>query len=401
MVTLGCDDLLEVDAPDRIPAEGLAVPANAELLLNGAIGDFECAYGAYVTLSAVMAGEFLDATQTAARWPYERRNVLPSETLYSTSGCEGLGIYTPLSTARWSADNILQHLQKWTDQEVPNRQKMIATAAAFSGYSHLLLGEAFCTVAIDLSEELPHTTVIQRAVERFTTAINAAQAAGDAAILNLARVGRARAYLALGQNQQALTDAQAVPANFVYNATASAANPRRYNRVYAQSGEGSAGGTSLSVAPSYRNLTYAGKPDPRVPHSGLLRTNPDGTPLYVQRKYTSQASPIPIATGKEAQLIVAEIQGGQTAVNIINALHAAVGLDPFPGGTAQEIRDQVIEERRRELWLQGTRFFDIRRLNLPLDPPPGTPYRKGGTYGSDRCFPLPDVEVLNNPNIKR
>jgi hypothetical protein len=49
--------------------------------------------------------------------------------------------------------------------------------------------------------------------------------------------------------------------------------------------------------------------------------------------------------------------------------------------------------------LEGHRFFDIRRLNLPLVPAPGTTYRKGGTYGDNRCFPLPDVEIRNNPNI--
>jgi hypothetical protein len=59
----------------------------------------------------------------------------------------------------------------------------------------------------------------------------------------------------------------------------------------------------------------------------------------------------------------------------------------------------VIEERRRELFLEGHGFHDIRRLNLPLDPVPDTPYRKGGLYGADRCFPLPDVERRNNPNV--
>jgi hypothetical protein len=32
-------------------------------------------------------------------------------------------------------------------------------------------------------------------------------------------------------------------------------------------------------------------------------------------------------------------------------------------------------------------------------PEPGTAYRKGGLYGTDICFPIPDVEIRNNPNI--
>jgi len=396
---VGCGDLLDVQPPDLIPADGLADPANAELLLNGAMGDFECAFGSYVALTGVMAHEMIDATQTAARWPYDRRNVIPADALYGTSSCTGLGIYTPLSTARWSSDYILGNLQEWSNDDVPNRQELIAKAAAYSGYSHLLLGEAFCTVAIDLSGELPSSTVIQMAVDRFTTAIEAAQAAGATDILNLARVGRARAYLGLGETSSALADAQAVPAEFEWVASASGDFSRRANRIYAQNGLGSTAGTALSVGDEYRNLTYNGQPDPRVPVSDFIRVNTDGTDLYLQLKYSSLADPLPIATGDEARLIVAEVQGGQTAVDIINALHAAAGLDPFPGGSASEIAAQVIEERNRELWLEGHRFFDIRRLDLPLVPEPGTSYRKGGTYGDNRCFPLPDVEIRNNPNV--
>jgi hypothetical protein len=359
LIPSGCGDLLDVEPPDLIPAEGLAIPGNAQLLVNGAIGDFECAFGAYVALSGVMAHEMLDATQTASRWPYDRRNLTPQDS-YGYFGCTALGVYTPLSTARWSADFILENLQGWTDQEVEGRQRLVALAAAYSGYSHLLMAEGFCSVAIDLSAELSPQEVTQRAIERFDVAVQAAGAAGASDVQNLARVGRARAYLGLGQTGPALQDAQAVPADFEWVATASGDFSRRANRIFAQNGEGG---------------------------------------LYYQRKYTSLADPLPVATGDEARLIVAEIQGGQTAVDIINALHARAGLAPFPGGTEAEIQAHVLEERRRELWLEGHRFFDIRRLNLPLIPEPGLPYRKGGLYGNDRCFPIPDVEVRNNPNV--
>jgi hypothetical protein len=396
-----CDvsNLLDVEAPDRIPAAGLATPQNAELLTNGAIGDFECAYGAYVGLSSVMAGEMTDATQTAARWPYDRRNVQSNESLYSSFGCEGLGIYTPISRARWSADNILTHLEGWTDAEVDDRQSLIAAAAAFSGYSHVLLGEGFCSAAIDLSTELSPDSVLKIAVTRFTTAIAAAQASGETDLLNLAYVGRARAYLDLGQTANAVADAQRVPPDFEYEVSASTASSRRYNRVFAQNGEGSTGGTALSVGTAYRNVTYNGVPDPRVPVVDAGVDNSDGTPRFFQKKYNSLSTPLPLATGDEAQLIIAEIEGGQTAVGIINDFHERAGLPPFVSVDEAEIRAHVIEERRRELWLEGHRFNDIERFDLPLSPAEGTVHRKGGTYGGDRCFPLPDVERRNNPNI--
>jgi hypothetical protein len=43
----------------------------------------------------------------------------------------------------------------------------------------------------------------------------------------------------------------------------------------------------------------------------------------------------------------------------------------------------------------------MRRYNIPLTPAAGTAYTLGGgLYGSQNCFPLPDVERINNKNIK-
>ena len=75
------------------------------------------------------------------------------------------------------------------------------------------------------------------------------------------------------------------------------------------------------------------------------------TPLYIQTKYANSASPIPIASYKEAQLIVAEVAQGQTAVNIINNLRAAKGLPAFSSTDPVAIAAEVTEARRRELFL--------------------------------------------------
>src|SRR5688500_3968214 len=54
LVLSACDSLdrlLSVDAPSRVLANGLDVPANAALLVNSAGTDFECAFGHYVLRS--------------------------------------------------------------------------------------------------------------------------------------------------------------------------------------------------------------------------------------------------------------------------------------------------------------------------------------------------------------
>ena len=49
--------------------------------------------------------------------------------------------------------------------------------------------------------------------------------------------------------------------------------------------------------------------------------------------------------------------------------------------------------------MEGHRLGDIRRYGLTFLPASGTPYQYGGVYGTQTCFPLPDVERINNPTI--
>jgi hypothetical protein len=404
---LSCNVLdkgLEATAPDKIETTVLEVPANAGLIVTSAIGRFECALKSYVVDAAMGSGELMDATATAANWAFDRRDTDPSaDTRYATNECDSYGIYTPIQVARGMADRALELLQGWTDADVPNRQDLIAKAAAYAGYSRILLGEGFCEAAINLGPKLTSVEVFASAEAMFTTAIAAAQAAGDQQILDMAYVGRARARLDQGNTAGAAADAALVPAGFVQSASSENAPTIRQNRVQTFNQAG-----FVSVGPTYRNMTVDGPsgpvPDTRVAVTNAGKAGTDNrTPLYIQTKYANSSSGIPIASYKEAQLIIAEAQQGQTAVNIINNLRAAAGLPAFSSTDPTAIANEVTEARKRELFLEGQHFYDVRRLNLPLDPVAGTPYStvylKGGTYGSERCFPLPDVETLNNPNI--
>ncbi|HEX4681797.1 MAG TPA: RagB/SusD family nutrient uptake outer membrane protein [Gemmatimonadaceae bacterium] len=108
-----------------------------------------------------------------------------------------------------------------------------------------------------------------------------------------------------------------------------------------------------------------------------------------------------MASYKEAQLIMAEAQGGAQAVSIINAMRAAVALKPYVGPTdAASIQNLVIDERRRALFLEGFRNYDIERFKIPFNPPVGSAFPVGGgTYGNTTCLPLPDIEKFNNPSL--
>jgi hypothetical protein len=397
-------DLLRVDTPATVPVSMIDDPKNAELAVNSAVADFECAFGSMVAVEGIISDELADAQLGAAAWPYDRRDANANTgSAYGTNLCSNNqtpGIYQPLSTARWDADHALTNLNKWTDAEVPNRQALIAKASLYAGFSYAALGMSMCEAAFDLGPQVDQPGMFALAEQRFSDAITAGQATNQDDIVNAAYVGRARVRLFQGNKTGAATDAALVPAGFVLNAANDATDNRLYNRLFAvtqQFGFYTVEGLSLNLT------TEKGEVDPRSA-STLTDTRPADAKsvIYVPNKYAAgDDAPTPIASYVEAQLIIAEAQGGAAAVTAINGLRATAGLLPYTGATDDaSIQALVIDERRRALFLEGFRNYDLQRFNLPFNPAVGTPFPlKGGTYGDTRCLPLPDIERFNNPNI--
>jgi starch-binding outer membrane protein, SusD/RagB family len=405
--TAACDGLFEVENISRVPADQTEAPGNAALLVNGAGGLFECALGAYIVAGGLIGEELVDATQTANRFPYDQRTTLPTDLRYSTFPCATLGTYTPLNAARGAADRVLGLLEGWTPEQVgADRNLLIARAALYAGYSLTLLGEGFCSGTISTLDasgavvygtELSRAQLFQEAETRFTRALAAAQAHGAAAnaVRDAALVGRARVRLNLGRYAEARTDAAAVPASFTFNATASTLNADRQNRVQ---GESNATAASSSVGPRYLNLN-----DPRVTHTASLGTSPTGVVRYGQLKYATAATSIPIASTREAQLIVAEAEARvgslAAAETILNTFRARGNQPAATFATRDAALAEVIEQRRRELFLEGHHLGDLIRFGITPTPAAGTTYHAGGQYGSQVCMPLPQIERDSNPNI--
>jgi starch-binding outer membrane protein, SusD/RagB family len=404
LVLSSCDTLLEAEAPSRILEESLIHPSNASVLLAGAIADFECAFAAYIVTMGTVTDELADAQAAAAIWDLDRRTNNPASGQYAAGSCgqgfTGLGpVYIPVSTARYAADKTLDLLEGWSDDQVPNRTALIARASAYSGYAHVLLGEGFCSAAVDLGPEMTPAEVFQRAEAKFTRAIEAATTAQLDSVRFMALIGRARARVDQGRLTEAAADAAQVPNGFQFVARYTSASGRSENRLFRNNNTTG----QVTVDPSYRGLTFQGVADTRVPVANANRLGSNAsTPLWSQSKYASLNASIPIASWREALLIRAEAAGGQTAVGFINQLHARVNLPDFQSTDAAAIRAQIIEERKRELFLESHRLFDTIRFQIPLTPPAGSAFPfGGGTYGNDKCLPLPDVERLNNPSIPK
>lgn len=407
VLAAGCSDItgLKQSNPGEIEASDVYRPANAQLLVNGAMSDFECAYTRVVTGSGLLSDELRNVFASSINYDYDRRTIIPTQPY--AGGCGGAqfpGIYTSLSRARGAADTTYARMAEWTVEEVPNRDGLLGRLAAYGGLSLSLLGEVMCTAAIDAGPELTSEQLFQEAHSRFDAAIGHATAAGDDTILHLAYLGRARVRLNLGDLSGARDDAMEIPAGFNVSTTPAAVDTRLQNMVFVHVNQSQ----FSAVGESYRGLTVGGEPDPRVETTDAGTVGSAGAPVWTADKYPTVTTPIPVAKYAEAQLIIAEaliadddLPGAESAINAArNSGRAGMPQYDATGQSAAEVTAQLVEERRRELFLEGRRLWDVRRLNLPLVPAAGEPYEYGGgVYGDQRCFPLPDVERNNNPNI--
>ncbi len=394
----GCDSLLEVSLPGQLETAIIETPDNAGLLAGAAVAEFECAFAKYIAASSLIGNEFTVSVLTTHWWGFDQRQ-LPDQSsgpTWASATCDNPepGIYTSLSVARYLGDRALGLLDGWTDAQVANRGALLAQTAAYTGYAYALLSESMCSAVFDEGTEVTAAQIRTRAEERFTRAITLATTANLPDIANMARLGRARVRLGAGRKADAAADAQLVPAGFVRNASYSAASTRSENRIFVLNNRLS----NVSVESVYQGLTFSGVADRRVAVTNAGRNGSDGrTPLFLQTKYPTAATPIPIARAAEARLIIAEnavaTNNLPAAVAEITALHTAAGLPPYGGGTAAEVLAQIVEERKREFFLESHHYGDAIRYSIPAFPAPNTPHRFGGLHGPNlACLPVPSFE---------
>jgi hypothetical protein len=392
----GCNGILDVQLPGNVTADALTNASLSATMVNGAQADFECAYSAYVYTSAVWTNEMQNASGGNEVASWSGRSFRPEggtgQCPLAVSNRGAFAQYTPLQIARGQAENALTTIAGFTDGEVSGRTLLLARSALYSGFAHILLGEAYCQVALDLGALKVPSAAFTAAEERFTSAIGYATTVNNTPLLNAARLGRARARIDLGKASEAAADAKLIPAGFVFNATYDATPVRRHNDSY----ENINVKFHMSVDPAYRNLTVGGVADPRVIATDLKRQGADAvTAVWAQGKYTSLSSPIPMATWDEAQLIIAEAEGGQSAVDAINRVRTKYSLPQYAGGTPAQITAQIIEERRRTLFYDGHRLGDQLRFKIPF----ATGVNQKGVAYNDAatCISLPLGETTGRP----
>ena len=152
-------------------------------------------------------------------------------------------------------------------------------------------------------------------------------------------------------------------------------------------------------------------PDPRVVVQDMGFRGVDNVTesWFPVDKGNREDAPTRMASWAEAQLIIAEARLGNIAVERINAVRKLHDPDfpdyqPVDVNNDEEVFLQVIEERRREFWLEGRWLNDmIRHRDTGHEIfvfNEGLHHAGTFTYHPVYCFPLPAAEVENNPNVE-
>jgi hypothetical protein len=310
------------------------------------------------------------------------------------------------------AEDAVRRLQEVAGEDFGDNEDLAARAYLHAGLANRMLGEDFCQVVFDGGSAQPHTAAFDRAIGHLQNAIQYGQQTGQSEIVTAARAGLAQVHVGLGNWSDAVSAAEQVPTDFVFNATADGQDLP--NETWFETHE-------RPEMSAYQTLAGStGGDDPRAPWTDCtveanncteVQGADGGTPHYRQEKWPSDDSDIPAAKGTEMRLIEAEaeLRSGNVddAVAAMNEARNHYGIDPLDSDTISssstsfDAGDQawsiLDDERHLTLWLEGRRLHDLRRWDHP--------FLNGGSVVypgiSERaaCFPVAQNECQVNDNI--
>ncbi|MDB4884196.1 MAG: hypothetical protein JWL95_2962 [Gemmatimonadetes bacterium] len=424
------DKLLKVADVDVVSPAVLVGRSVLPSALAAAIGDFGVALGGSSTsegqsqMVGLLTDELINAESFPTRIEVDQRNTNPINATM-------LVIFRDIARARATADAVADRYKEF---DPTNRS--YAEVLALAAYTRVILAENYCSgVPISTSNAdgsftygEPQTTaqILTLAIAKFDEAIAVATAAGAAGApqLALARIGKGRAQLDLGQFAAAAVTVAAVPTSARYVIFHDENSTRQNNGIFtfAQTGRRFA----IPDREGINGMPFRSLNDPRAPAFRASATAigfDASTPLIVTPKFPNRSASTPVAEGVEARLIEAEaaLQVGNSALYLSKLNEARAGAITYnttlggpvaaspppiaaaPATQAGQV-DLLFQERAIDLFLTSHRVGDLRRLirqygrDAETVFPTGS-YFKGGSYGKDVNLPVP-FEEQNNPQFK-
>jgi starch-binding outer membrane protein, SusD/RagB family len=411
-----CGSALDVPNPQAFGDDALNNTIILKNVANGAEGVLQLAFDDMIQATELLSDE-IESTSTWIDWEdiSEGRIRHDWPTAGSFSGPQD-GILRARFAAQSAAERVQTVLGTAAATSPLRAQVLLVDAVA-----DLLLGTGWCEspLAPDAARS-PDSELFKQAITKFTAGLAAAQAiTGDDAAktkwTNVAYAGRARANLMAGNYAAAKADAQAVAANFVYNAVFAEGAGSTRSTVGEQfhQNRNRSGGLrrmyharvhsidSVGTGEAYlRDWFDPTKDDKRMAvtrKAGQLGVN-NRFAYFGITKYSDRAAPIRMLSKIESTLIEAEVayraNDYATEATLLNSLRtrAGVALPTIPTpANATAARDALLNERMAELFVEGSRMQDLARFNLVTQ-----------TLGPARAtkLPLSQTEILNNSAMK-
>jgi starch-binding outer membrane protein, SusD/RagB family len=421
----GCmstDEILSVQDPDIINPEDVTSPAGANAVRLGAIARLNAATTggeSMPMLGGMLADEWRTGDTFIARDEIDQRQITRENSFLTTAN-------RSLHRARLSATQAIELLQQYSPT-APGWH--VAEMYFIKAYIENIIAEHYCngvvfSTVVNSEEQLgsPVTTTetLQMALADADAglALITGTTADDIRVRSALQTVRGRILLNLNQPANARTAVTGVATTFRYNMAHS--QTTNSNQVWALNN--SERRYAVSAGEGLVGLAFAASGDPRLPTCvggsaacvaiGVTQNrvfdNTTLVPFHVQMLWPTRDALVAIVSGQEARLIEAEAQlaaGDAGWLTTLNTLRATVpGLaalaDP---GTAAGRQDLLFRERAFWLFGRGYRLGDMRRLVRQYGRAentvfPNGPHHRGGNYGPDVNFPIPQAED-NNPNV--
>jgi len=440
-----CDEFLTADNPAAIPVERLADTALVDLMANSAIAGMQ---GPnlfwHIWMGGIFTDELVNLHVFAEEGLWDQRRVSLTGATYN-----GAFLYGPIARARWLADSVAGRIREVYGDSALHDVRLARTYA-MAGYDLILLAEDFCEAPLSTAQQqysAPYKSaeLFAFAEARFDSAIKVATAAktanaavntaaglrwarGADTVRDLAYVGMARAALGRGDKVKAAAAARQVVSlggatEFEYRAYYNANTTLGLQNLMAERLSGGAGATAGTI----NNTPFISLDDARVPHpvnpttgaplaeaaqngNWVVPNSPPSFSTFNGTKTGADATydtSIRTASRLEALYIIAEAEG-PTAANIAfvesrrTAFPSSTAPDPV---TATNFQQSLKTQRSRDFYLDGHRLGDLRRYekqqSIDLWPKGAYPRATNVVYGDQKCWPLIQAEVTNNPLIPK
>ena len=431
-VAAGCigspDEILSVTDPDIINPADVQSAAGANAVRLGALARLNASYSgveSFPLLGGMLVDEWRSGDTFVDRDNIDKRSVI-RENAFATT------MTRTLHRARVMAIQAASLLRTFSPT-APAWQ--LAEMYFAMGFAENAMAETYCN-GMPLSQvidgvETPGNAVTTadlyaRALAHIDSGLTIIGTTGTTAddnrVRNALMITRGRILINQGQWATAGTAVAAVPTthrHYMFHSTTAT-----LNQIWALNN--SARRYNLADVEGTNGINFIAAADPRVPScqggtapctaAGVSSTgtrpfdNTTTFPFRAQLLWTTNTSSVEITSGVEARLIeaYAATMAGTSPHTILNTLRTTGGVAGLAAnladaGTQAQRLDQLYRERAFWLFGKGHRLGDLRRLvrlhgRTEATTWPVGVHPKGGNYGTDMNFPIPQAED-NNPNF--